>query len=169
MRSFWSFRDQGMWTKHFSSMMMHAHIHVLHDVFDSCTLLNWFPEHFRYGWSWSPCSPHKNPCHWFLWGYLKDHVHHTNPHSVEELQVEIQSVAEGIIGGMLRDTADSFVVCLQWVHEVKGSHTEHFTWRPHAHKLFMNDMFLYPRKLQIYHTSELLCSSEYTVLHFQCI
>jgi hypothetical protein len=40
-------------------------------------------------------------------------VHHTNPHSVEELQVEIQSVAEGIIGGMLRDTADSFVVCLQ--------------------------------------------------------
>lgn len=71
--------------------------------------------------------------HWFLWGYLKDHVHHTNPHSVEKLQVEIQSVAEGIIGGMLRDTADSFVVCLQWVHEVKGSHTEHCSHEDHIY------------------------------------
>jgi hypothetical protein len=35
-----------------------------------------------------------------------------------------------------------FVVRLRWVHEVKGSHTEHVsTWRPHAHKVSMKMNF----------------------------
>jgi len=56
------------------------------------------------GWFWSPCSLDVNPCNYVLWGYLEDHVYHTNLHSVPELQVEIETVAEEITGDMLCDT-----------------------------------------------------------------
>jgi len=39
-----------------------------------------------------------NPCDYFLWGYLKDCVYHTSPHTVQELQAEIEAVAEDITG-----------------------------------------------------------------------
>jgi hypothetical protein len=55
-----------------------------------------------------------NPCNYFLWGYLKDHVYCTNSHTVQELQVEVEAVAEDIIGGdVFRNTADNFVIFLQ--------------------------------------------------------
>jgi hypothetical protein len=54
-----------------------------------------------------------NPCDYFLWDYLKDHVYHTNLHILQELQVEIEGVTEEITGHMLCETADNFVVHLQ--------------------------------------------------------
>jgi hypothetical protein len=53
------------------------------------------------------------PCDYFLWDYLKDHVYCTNPHTVQELHMELEAVAEEITGDMLHDTVDNFVVHLQ--------------------------------------------------------
>jgi len=51
--------------------------------------------------------------------------------------VETEAVVE-ITGDMLRETSDNFVVPLQRVREVEGSHNEHvFTRKPHAYKLSM--------------------------------
>jgi hypothetical protein len=47
-----------------------------------------------------------NYCNYFLWGYLKDCVYHTNP---QELQTEAEVAAEEITGDMV----DNFVVCIQ--------------------------------------------------------
>jgi hypothetical protein len=66
-----------------------------------------------------------NPYNYFPWCYLRNCVYHTSPHSVQELQAEIEAVAEDITGGILCDTVDNVVVCLQQVYEVKVSHTEH--------------------------------------------
>jgi len=48
------------------------------------------------------------------------HIHQTskiryssNSHSVQELQTEIEAVANEITGDMLHDKAENFVVCLQ--------------------------------------------------------
>jgi hypothetical protein len=43
-------------------------------------------------------------CDYFLWSYLKDHAYSTNPHTVQEMQVENEAVAEGITGDMLHDS-----------------------------------------------------------------
>jgi hypothetical protein len=63
-----------------------------------------------------------NLCYYFLWGYFKDRVYRTNPHTAQELQAEIEAVAEEIRGGTLSDTVDNFVVRLQ---PVQRSHLEH--------------------------------------------
>jgi hypothetical protein len=63
-----------------------------------------------------------NPCNYLLWGHLKDHVYHTNPPTTQELQLELEAVAEEITGDMLHDTADNLVVHL---HETEASHIQH--------------------------------------------
>jgi hypothetical protein len=55
---------------------------------------------------WSP----DNSCECFAWVCLKDHAFHTNLHTVWELQVEIEAVAEEITGDMLCDTVDSVLI-----------------------------------------------------------
>jgi hypothetical protein len=40
-------------------------------------------------------------------GYLRERVYGTNPHTVQELQAEIEAAAEEITGDMLRDTVDN--------------------------------------------------------------
>jgi len=79
-----------------------------------------FPEHFRYEWSWSICSLNINPCKYFLWGYLRDRVYCTIPHTVQELQVQFEAVAKETTGDMLGNKVHNFVVHLQWVHEIRG-------------------------------------------------
>jgi len=49
-----------------------------------------------------------NPCDYFLWGYLKDRVYRINPHTVQELQAEIEAVTEEITA----DNSVNFVVRL---------------------------------------------------------
>jgi len=58
---------------------------VLYDVYGNHVLLNRLPECFQCGWSWPPCSPDMNPCRYFLWGYLRNSMYHTNPNTVQEL------------------------------------------------------------------------------------
>jgi hypothetical protein len=42
-----------------------------------------------------------NPSDYFVWGYLNDRVCCMNPHTAEELQAEIEAVAEEITGDVL--------------------------------------------------------------------
>jgi hypothetical protein len=56
--------------------------------------------------------------------YQRSCVPH-QPTTVQELQAEIEAVAEEITGDMLHDTVDIFVVHFQRVHKVKGSHKNH--------------------------------------------
>jgi len=85
-----------LWTQHFSSMMVNVHIEQM--PLTSCMMCLIA----------MPC-----PCDYFLWDYLKDHVYCTNPHTVQELHMELEAVAEEITGDMLHDTVDNFVVHLQ--------------------------------------------------------
>jgi hypothetical protein len=84
---------------------------VLHNVFGSPVLINLFPECFMCEWPWPLCSLNMNPCNHFFGGYLKDHVYCTNPHTVQDMQVETQAAFEVITSDMLCDTVDNSVVC----------------------------------------------------------
>jgi hypothetical protein len=110
----------------------------------------------------------------FLQGYLKDCVYYTNPHTIQELQVEVEAVVEEITGDMLHNTVDSFVVYLQGGHKAKGLHMK----TTHVHKISMKVIFrscimlLYPGKLQIYHTAKLLrvfLNNLYICIRSQCL
>jgi hypothetical protein len=48
---------------------------------------------------WPPRSPDMNPCIYFLWDFLKDHVYGTNRYTVQELQAETEAVTVQITGG----------------------------------------------------------------------
>jgi len=56
---------------------------------------------------------------------FNDCLYCTNLCTVQELQVEIETVAEEITGDTLYNTVDNFMVCLQQVHKVEGSYIEH--------------------------------------------
>lgn len=45
---------------------------ILHHTSSSSVLTNWLPQCFKCGWSQPSCSPGKNVCGYFFWGYLKD-------------------------------------------------------------------------------------------------
>jgi hypothetical protein len=81
--------------------MVHAHIQPMSSwmpcmMSGSHVLSKIFPEDFGCGWSWSPPSLDVDSCHYFLWGYLKDHVYCTNLNNVQQLQAETKAVAKEI-------------------------------------------------------------------------
>jgi len=90
---------------HTASMALDALCHV----FRSHGLSNQFLECFRYEWSWLPCSLDMKPCNYSIWSYFKDCMCCTSLHTVQELHVEIEAVAEDITH-TLHDTVDIFVV-----------------------------------------------------------
>jgi len=53
---------------------------------------------------WPPCSSDTNPCEYFLLGYLKVRVYHTNPHTAQELEAEIEALTEETTGDLLHDS-----------------------------------------------------------------
>jgi hypothetical protein len=91
---------------------------VLHDVFGSHVLSNLYPELFGCGWSWPPCSPDINIYDYYIWGYIRDRLYRTNPHTVQGLQDESEAVDEGVTGDTLLDTVDNFVARLLQAHKV---------------------------------------------------
>jgi hypothetical protein len=52
-------------------------LHVLHGVYGNHELLNKFLEHFKCGWSWSPCSLDMNACDYYLKDCLSLSLTHT--------------------------------------------------------------------------------------------
>jgi len=54
-----------------------------------------------------------NPCDYFLWKYIKDHVYHSNWHAIKETKAETEAAAaEEITADKLHDTVDNFMVHL---------------------------------------------------------
>jgi hypothetical protein len=52
--------------------------------------------------TWSPRSPDATPCHFFVWGYVKDQVYVPPlPESIPELKVRIRTAIETITADML--------------------------------------------------------------------
>jgi len=136
-----SFREEGMWT-HFSSRMVHAHLqHTSAWVSCMCLIAMscgiWFQEYFECEWSWPPCSPDMNPCHYFLWGYLKNQMYCTNPHTAH-----CSEDTSGNWSCCWRDyrwhaTWHSRQLCGSFTLSPQGprTHAEHvFKWRPHTQK-----------------------------------
>jgi hypothetical protein len=86
-------------------------------------------------------------------------MYHTDPTIVQELQAQIEAIVEEIMGDMLRDKVDNFVVRLQRVHKVETlilrmcSREDHMHTSVHEGGLsFTYHTFLYSRKLRIYST-----------------
>jgi len=84
----------------------------------------------------------------FIFTYLKDDIYRTNPHTIHELQAEIEVGAVFVTVEMVLDR-------LKRIHELWLFHTEHvFTWRPtyvpeavhESELLFMYHTLPYPRK-----------------------
>ena len=62
---------------------------------------------------WPPYSSDLNPCHIFLWGYIKDHCYSENP-TTEELMKTIRKIVNGILDEILNKVLYSFrkrIVC----------------------------------------------------------
>jgi hypothetical protein len=49
---------------------------------------------------WPPRSPDLSPPDSFLWGHLKDTVYSNHPHTLQELQANIQRTVDRISTGM---------------------------------------------------------------------
>jgi hypothetical protein len=52
---------------------------------------------------WPPRSPDLSPPDLFLWGYLKDTVYSNHPHTLQELQANIQRTVDRISTGTLQN------------------------------------------------------------------
>jgi hypothetical protein len=68
-----------------------------------------------------------NPCHYLLWGYLKDKVFSSAPRTLPELKERIKESCAQVTRGMLTRVVQNFVLRLQAVRESQGAHIEHVT------------------------------------------
>jgi hypothetical protein len=87
--------------------------------------INRFPEHLKCGWSWPPCLRDMTPWNYFLWGYFKDHVYHTNLHTLQKLQAGIEVVAE-------RDhRSHMWQICVSFTVTTQHQRISYWTYVPH--------------------------------------
>ena len=73
-----------------------------------------------------PRSPDANPCHFFLWGYVKDQVYVPPlPASIPELKVRIRTATETITADMLQTVWNELDYRVDVCRITKGAHIEH--------------------------------------------
>ncbi len=72
----------------------------LRTKFGKCVISSRFPNLFHCGWFWSPYSPDRNVCDFFLWRYLKDRVYENNPQTLDQLENEVLRVMLDIPSGI---------------------------------------------------------------------
>jgi hypothetical protein len=78
--------------------------------------------------AWPPRSPDATPCHFFLWGYVKDQVYVPPlPASIPELKVRIRTALETIIADMLQTVWTELDYRVAVCRITKGSHIEHLS------------------------------------------
>ena len=73
---------------------------------------------------WPPRSPDLSPMDFFLWGYLKTKVYHTNPRSIDELKENIRREMSRITELTCRAVMENFSRRLQVCQERNGEHYE---------------------------------------------
>jgi hypothetical protein len=73
---------------------------------------------------WPPRSPDLNSCDFYLWGTLKENVYVNNPHSSEELQVNIRHEISAIPVQQLRRVSRNIFPQCEACLEAEGRHFE---------------------------------------------
>jgi hypothetical protein len=58
---------------------------------------------------WPPRCPDLSPPDFFLWGRLKDTVYSNHPHTLPELQANIQRTVDGISTGTLQNVVANMI------------------------------------------------------------
>jgi hypothetical protein len=76
---------------------------------------------------WPPRSPDLSPPppKTFLWGHLKDTVYSYHPHTLQELQANIQSTVDRISTGTLKNVFANMIRRLHLCEERNGGHFQH--------------------------------------------
>jgi hypothetical protein len=76
--------------------------------------------------TWPPRSPNATPCHFFVWGYVKDQVYVPPlPASIPELNVRIRTAIETITADMLEKVWNKLHYRIDVCRITKGAHIEH--------------------------------------------
>jgi hypothetical protein len=61
----------------------------------------------------------------FLWGYLKDTVYSNLPHTLQELQANIQRIVDRISTGTLQNVFANMIRRVHLCEERNGGHFQH--------------------------------------------
>ena len=76
--------------------------------------------------SWPSRSPDLSPCDFYLWGKLKSQVYSNNPHTLEELQQNIQNSIDAIPQAELTRVSHGLINPAPRCIEVNRGHFQHF-------------------------------------------
>jgi hypothetical protein len=72
-----------------------------------------------------PRSPDLSPPDFFLWGHLKDTVYSNHPHTLQELQANIQRTVDRISTGTLQNVFANMIRRVHLCEERNGGHFQH--------------------------------------------
>ena len=76
--------------------------------------------------SWPPRSPDMTPCHFILWGYVKERVYVPPlPADLDEITNRITAAVKSVTEDTLRRVWDEFSYRVDVVRAVGGGHIEH--------------------------------------------
>jgi hypothetical protein len=86
-----------------------------------------FPGRFISNRLWPPRSPDLSPPppDFFLWGHLKDIAYSNHPHTLQELQANIQRTVDRISTGTLKNVFANMIRSEHLCEERNGGHFQH--------------------------------------------
>ena len=73
---------------------------------------------------WPAGSPDLTPCDFFLWGWAKEEVYRTKPHTMEQLEDRIRNVITNVPHDFLQKTVDSIPGGLRKLVDAAGAYIE---------------------------------------------
>jgi hypothetical protein len=74
---------------------------------------------------WPPRSPDLSPPYLFLWGHLKRHVYGINPHTIQDMKMNISEAIASINQRNLRRVAQNMVKGVNACIQENGGHFQH--------------------------------------------
>jgi hypothetical protein len=69
--------------------------------------------------------PDLSPPDFFLWGHLKDAVYSNHPHTLQELQANIQRTVDRVSTGTLQNVFANMIRRVHLCEESNGGHFQH--------------------------------------------
>lgn len=75
---------------------------------------------------WPPRSPDLNPCDYFFWGYLKDHVYKVEIQNIQHLQERIEEAINNITPEMIRSAVRNFQTRIDACIRCEGRHFQQY-------------------------------------------
>jgi hypothetical protein len=77
---------------------------------------------------WPSRSPDVPPPDFFLWGHLKGHVYNTNPHTIEDMKMNISEATASINQRTLHRVAQNMVKRVNACIQENGGYFQHLLW-----------------------------------------